>query len=127
MEYSNEGLKLYLENPEAICGPEDLNCIIFVSENESIRHYINGIGSTRFVFEIDGIPIAFLQVMSSESHEPTIANIYVLPEYRRQGIMTRLYQQAARIWGKYGLHHAPAESVLGQFWLDSLSKVKVIY
>jgi len=53
-------------------------------------------GSTRYVIAKDGNIYGALQVMSRDGKEGTISNVMVLPEYRRQGVATELFNMAKK-------------------------------
>lgn len=52
-------------------------------------------GSIRYVWKEDGNPVGAVQVVV-DGRRATIANAYVLPEYRRKGIATKLFEVIKR-------------------------------
>jgi predicted GNAT family acetyltransferase len=61
-----------------------------------IERYSNKFGSYRYVMVMDDEPVGAIQVMSRDKTKAVIANVYVKPELRRQGIAKNLLVQARK-------------------------------
>jgi hypothetical protein len=86
--------------------------------NDGICEYVSKEKSHRFVFKIQGQPVSVIQVMSKEKKKGIIANIYTLPEFRRNKLATKLYNYAKI---KFPILDTPSQlSDLGQAWRKSV-------
>lgn len=59
-----------------------------------IATFKDSFGSTRYVSYLQGKAISVLQVVSRDKKHAIIANVYTLPEYRRQGFAEKLLRKA---------------------------------
>lgn len=75
-------------------------------------------GSYRYVQYVDGKPASALQIVSRDGINGQVANIYTLPEYRKQGLARGLLDRARMGFEK--ITHSRDLSTLGAIW-----KVKV--
>jgi GNAT superfamily N-acetyltransferase len=66
----------------------------------AVRHgvsrYSNAHGSVRYVLTIQGTPVGGLQVVTKDGKSALVANLYVVPGMRRQGIASHLLAKARR-------------------------------
>lgn len=51
-------------------------------------------GSTRYVMYIEAWPVSVLQVVSKDGKSAVIANVFTIPDQRRQGLATELLRRA---------------------------------
>jgi ribosomal protein S18 acetylase RimI-like enzyme len=63
---------------------------------DGISRLKNEHGATRYVFTKDGMAVAALQIVSRDGVVGRIANVYTLPEARRNGLARRLLNVARR-------------------------------
>jgi ribosomal protein S18 acetylase RimI-like enzyme len=63
---------------------------------DGISKYVSPHGSYRYVLSEGGRAVAALQVVSRDGEHGTIANVYVEPSYRRQGLASQLLRRAER-------------------------------
>ena len=82
----------YLLNKEisAMTGPEK-----HYKVKNGISRHVSNTGSTRFMFHADDKPVSAIQIIEN-GPEAVVANIYTIPEYRRQGIATTLFKHAKK-------------------------------
>lgn len=81
--------------------------------NGSVK-YLSPHGSYRYVYYIDGKPVSAIQIVSRDGKNAQIANVYTLPEYRRQGIAKELLNRAKQ--GFESIKHSQDLSTLGSIW-----------
>jgi len=91
----------------------------------TVSVFISKYGSYRFVkFDDAGKPIAAIQVMSDDKRKPAIvANAYVLPEHRQQGISKELLYYVREMFKK-GLRFNKDRSEQGQAFVERVAKDK---
>jgi ribosomal protein S18 acetylase RimI-like enzyme len=77
-------------DPNTAIGPEQ--CV----SRGDIKRCRSPHGSTRYLKYDDGNIVAGLQVVSRDSKEALIANVYTRPEYRRRGLASALIDAARR-------------------------------
>jgi hypothetical protein len=84
----------YLLNKEisAMTGPEK-----HYKVKDGISRHVSNTGSTRFMFHADDKPVSAIQIIEN-GPEAIVANIYTIPEYRRQGIATTLFRHAKKYY-----------------------------
>jgi hypothetical protein len=72
---------------------------------DGISRHVSNTGSTRFMFHADDKPVSAIQIIEN-GPEAIVANIYTIPEYRRQGIATTLFRHAKKYFPnlKYSKH-----------------------
>ena len=87
---------------------------------DGIERYSNKFGSYRYVMMMDGEPVGAIQVMSRDKSKGVAANVFVKPEYRRQGIAKRLLVQAKKDFDE--VEYNPDQSDDGQAWVSSVSE-----
>lgn len=71
-------------------------------------------GSYRYVRYVDGKPVSALQIVSSDGRNGQVANVYTLPEYRKQGFARELLDRAKQ--GFESITHSKDLSSLGAIW-----------
>jgi ribosomal protein S18 acetylase RimI-like enzyme len=71
-------------------------------------------GSYRYVQYVDGKPASALQIVSRDGINGQVANVYTLPEYRKQGLARGLLDRARR--GFESITHSKDLSSLGAIW-----------
>ena len=71
-------------------------------------------GSYRYVRYVDGTPVSALQIVSSDGKNGQVANVYTLPEYRKQGFARELLDRAKQ--GFESITHSKDLSSLGAIW-----------
>jgi ribosomal protein S18 acetylase RimI-like enzyme len=76
-------------------------------------------GSYRYVHYIDGKPVSALQIVSKDGINGQIANVYTLPEYRKQGLARSLLDRARQ--GFESIAHSKDLSSLGAVWKGKVS------
>jgi GNAT superfamily N-acetyltransferase len=59
-----------------------------------VETYVCPNGSTRYVATIDGVACGVLQIVSRDRRKGLVANVYVVPERRRQGMASMLLAMA---------------------------------
>jgi GNAT superfamily N-acetyltransferase len=59
-----------------------------------VETYVCANGSTRYVATVDGVACGVLQVVSRDRRKGLVANVYVVPERRRQGMASMLLAMA---------------------------------
>lgn len=82
----------YLLNQDipAYTGPEK-----HFQPKDGVSRHVSATGSTRFIQHADGRPVAAIQVMRN-GDDAVVANVYTAPEFRRQGLATKLFNHAKR-------------------------------
>ena len=90
---------------------------------DGIERYSNKFGSYRYVMVMDGEPVGAIQVMSRDKSKGVAANVFVKPEYRRQGIAKRLLVQAKKDFDE--VEYNPDQSDDGKAWVSSLSLIHI--
>lgn len=89
--------------------------------NDGFSVFKNPYGSMRFVYSVDGDIKSAIQVMSTDGGKTgVIANVYTHPEYRRQGIATKL-MEFTRSKVK-NLVHSDSLTYDGSQWKNSLNE-----
>ena len=71
-------------------------------------------GSYRYVRYIQGKPVSAIQIVSKDGKNGSIANVYTLPEYRKQGFARELLNRARQ--GFESITHSKDLSSLGAIW-----------
>ncbi|NBT57356.1 N-acetyltransferase [bacterium] len=71
-------------------------------------------GSHRYVRYVAGKPVSALQVVSRDGMNGHVANVYTLPEYRKQGFAKELLDRARQ--GFESITHSKDLSTLGAIW-----------
>lgn len=79
-------------------------------------------GSYRYVQYVDGKPASALQIVSRDGINGQVANVYTLPEYRKQGLARGLLDRARMGFKK--ITHSRDLSTLGAIWKG---KVEMAY
>ena len=87
---------------------------------DGIERYSNQFGSYRYVMMMDGEPVGAIQVMSRDKSKGVAANVFVKPEYRRQGIAKRLLVQAKKDFDE--VEYNPDQSDDGKAWVSSVAE-----
>jgi GNAT superfamily N-acetyltransferase len=87
---------------------------------DGVAKYVSPHGSYRYVAYVGGEPVSALQVVSQDSKNATIANVYTAPEARQQGWASKLLQQARRDFKS--VEHAKDEHVSdeGKAWREKV-------
>jgi ribosomal protein S18 acetylase RimI-like enzyme len=75
-------------------------------------------GSYRYVYCINGKQIACLQVVSTDGKKAHVSNVFTSPEYRRQGIATRLIDRVKLDFQT--VTYSEDRSNAGSGWINSL-------
>lgn len=83
---------------------------------DGIATYRSPFGSSRFVLYIAGRPVSALQVMTMPDGRNVIANVYTVPELRKQGAANALLQTARAQLG--GVQHSENLSPAGRAWMQ---------
>ena len=89
----------------------------------TVSVFISKYGSYRFVKFQNDKPIAALQIMKTGPKSGHVANAYVLPEFRKQGIGTELIR-CARYWYFNKLDFSNDTSRQGQIFVDKMKEHK---
>lgn len=71
-------------------------------------------GSYRYVQYVDGRPASALQIVSRDGSTGQVANVYTLPEYRKQGLARGLLDRARKGFEK--ITHSKDLSSMGAIW-----------
>jgi ribosomal protein S18 acetylase RimI-like enzyme len=71
-------------------------------------------GSYRYVRYVGEKPVSALQIVSKDGKNGNIANVYTLPEYRKQGFARELLDRARQ--GFESITHSKDLSSLGAIW-----------
>jgi predicted GNAT family acetyltransferase len=79
-----------------------------------------GYAAHRLVYAEDGKILGAMQITKSPSSNYEVANTYVAPEARRQGVATKLNQEAARLFGELDRSEGPSPA--GEAFRQSLGK-----
>ena len=69
-----------------------------VSFENNIAVYKDEYGSYRFVYFLNNEPISGLQVVSKDGTNGVIANVYTVPEYKRQGFARQLVNKSREVF-----------------------------
>jgi GNAT superfamily N-acetyltransferase len=83
------------------------------TQNGSVK-YVSPHGSYRYLYFVDGKPVSALQVVSRDGKNANVANVYTLPEYRKKGYATELFERAKQGFKK--LTHSKDLSTAGSLW-----------
>ena len=89
---------------------------------DGIERYSNKFGSYRYVMVMDGETVGAIQVMSRDKSKGVAANVFVKPEFRRQGIAKRLLVQAKKDFDE--VEYNPDQSDDGKAWVASVNESK---
>lgn len=81
--------------------------------NGSVK-FLSPNGSYRYVRYVDGNPVSAIQIVSKDGKNGQIANVYTLPEYRKQGLARELLDRAKQGFEK--IVHSKDLSGLGAIW-----------
>lgn len=71
-------------------------------------------GSYRYVQYVDGKPASAIQIVSRDGRNGQVANVYTLPEFRKQGLARGLLDRARMGFDK--ITHSRDLSTLGAIW-----------
>lgn len=111
-----EGLAGYLADPGKApgVGPERGRRPI----GSGIARYTSPHGSTRYVAYIEGAPVSALQVVTRDGVHATIANVFTVPEHRREGWASVLLTRARKDFRS--VEHAREDMLSGEgkAWRD---------
>ena len=97
-------------------------------ENNILRYRTDN-GSYRYVMVVDGQIVSGLQVMSRDllrGKEPaiaTIANVYTHPDYRKQGLASKLLAKARKDFDE--VKHSRDLTSAGSRWKSSVEGVNI--
>jgi len=102
-------------------GPERGN-----KKKDGVSRYVSEEGSYRYVEYVSGRPVAVLQVVSLDGRNAWVANVYVLPEFRRQGRAATLLARARQDFKQ--VEHAPEEdrTMQGEAWSKAVGEPRVV-
>jgi len=116
----NEGLAYLLSqrSKAAAIGPEKGTFRPHGISEFSVQGAPEGFQGNRLVYSNDGQIIGGMQVTRTPGGPPVVANTYVHPDYRRQGIATQLNAHAESLYGPLDRSEGPSE--MGQVFRDSL-------
>jgi 8-oxo-dGTP pyrophosphatase MutT (NUDIX family) len=78
-----------------------------------------GYAGHRLVYAEDGKIVGAMQITKTPSSNYTVANTYVHPDFRRQGIGTKFNEEAKRLFGKLDRSEGPSQA--GQKFRESLA------
>ena len=87
---------------------------------DGIERYSNKFGSYRYVMKMGDEIVGAIQVMSRDKSKGVAANVFVKPEYRRQGIAKRLLVQAKKDFDE--VEYNPDQSDDGKAWVSSVAE-----
>jgi ribosomal protein S18 acetylase RimI-like enzyme len=82
--------------------------------------FISPNGSYRYVRYVAGKPVSALQIVSRDGKNAHVANVYTLPEYRKQGFARELIDRARQ--GFESITHSKDLSTLGAIWKGKVDK-----
>jgi ribosomal protein S18 acetylase RimI-like enzyme len=88
-----------------------------------IARYVSPHGSVRYVQYDRGAPIAALQVVTPDGRHAVIANVYVTPDRRRQGLASQLLARAQRDFVQVADAPDASLSAEGRAWRDRPSDI----
>lgn len=71
-------------------------------------------GSYRYIQYVDGKPASAIQIVSRDGKNGQVANVYTLPEFRKQGLARGLLDRARMGFDK--ITHSKDLSTLGAIW-----------
>jgi ribosomal protein S18 acetylase RimI-like enzyme len=92
-ELFTNGLEVYLDAPGLVPGiGAERGRVV----SNGIAKYVSPHGSYRYVFYEAGEPVGALQVVSRDGRRAVVANVYVLPSFRRRGVASQLLRRAER-------------------------------
>jgi len=111
---STEPVSLLLHGCEAMTGIETKQ----YGGPPEIDLYVSPLGSWRYVYQIDGRPCGVLQVVSRNGRDGQIANVYVLPAFRRRGIASELLREARKTF--HTVHHSEYLSTDARRWIAAV-------
>lgn len=86
--------------------------------NSGIGKHVSPHGSVRYLYYLEGLPVAGLQVVTRDGATAIVANVYVEPGHRRQGLASALLARARR---DFKVQHAEEQHLSedGKAWRDS--------
>jgi GNAT superfamily N-acetyltransferase len=87
---------------------------------DGISRYTSPHGSTRYLFRIKGVAVSVLQLVSRDGKNATIANVYTLPEHRRQGLATLLLARAKKDFAQ--VTHSTSLTPDGAAWSEAVEQ-----
>jgi GNAT superfamily N-acetyltransferase len=91
---------------------------VYETEN-GICKYVSREGSYRYVYKTNGMAVGALQVVSRDRKNAIIANVFTLPEYRRQKLAKKLLLHARSEFQT--VEHSPMDLTdLGKLWKKGL-------
>lgn len=95
--------------PEKQVGSTTDGSVKFISPN----------GSYRYVRYLSGKPVSALQIVSRDGINAQVANVYTLPEHRKQGFAKELLDRARQ--GFESITHSKDLSTLGAIWKSKVN------
>lgn len=111
---SNETLKSFLEPTHPYVGDEKTEWLTDRIQVRKDKH-----GSFRFMkLDDKNNPIAVIQVVSRKKNEGHVANAFVKPEYRRQGIGKEIMSHVKKMFKK--LTYSDDTSVQGEAFVNKM-------
>ena len=87
---------------------------------DGISKYVSPHGSYRYVLNERGRAVAALQIVSRDGEHGKVANVYVLPEYRRRGFASKLLRRAERDFSTIEHAESSQRSDEAQAWILGL-------
>lgn len=87
--------------------------------SNDITVYTDPNGSYRFVKLIDMMPVAAVQVMSKDGKNGLVANVFTLPQHRRQGHARQLLDVARQIF--QNITFSDDRSNTGDAWVKGVN------
>jgi len=87
------------------------------TKNGAVK-YVSPHGSYRYIYMVDGQAVSALQVVSRDGTNAQIANVYTMPDVRRQGYARQLLQLAQQDFDT--VVHSDHIGELGKAWRDNV-------
>ena len=98
--------------------------VVYETPN-GICKYVSQEGSYRYIYKINGQAISALQVVSRDGKNAIVANVFTLPEYRRQKIAKKLLLHARSDFQT--VEHSPIELTdLGKAWRKGIGEARFL-
>ncbi len=94
-------------------------------DKTGISRYRSDQNSFRYVYFIDGKPVSSLQLVKTRGQKKwkaKIANVWTHPDYRRQGLATKLLNNAKKNFDE--IKHSQDLSMSGSHWKSSFKEVR---
>lgn len=101
-------------------------------KRSGLSRLVSPFGSYRYLWSVDGAPVAALQVVWRAGETARVANVYTRPEHRSRGYATRLFRQAEKDFGVVVHAEDESRSPDAERWIQTLgstariSKAKTI-